>query len=123
MAYDLVRMQKSIKATVAITAQFVFVKLDSNGQVVLCGSNQYAIGVTQDKPGAGDPCSVCGPGDITKVLCGGTFLAGQDVCSDASGNAVAAVTAGAVLGMALTAGTAGSIATILYQPKGATGVI
>lgn len=122
MAYEIVRM-KSIKATSAITSQYVFVKLDASGQLVVCGSSQYAIGVCQDKPGAGDPGAVCYPGDITKVLCGGTFAAGQDVASDSSGNAVAAVTAGAVLGMALTAGAAGSIADIIYQPKGATGVI
>ena len=122
MAYEIVRM-KSIKATSAITSQFVFVKLDSSGQIVVCGSNGYAIGVCQDKPGAGDPGAVCYPGDITKVLCGGSFAAGQDVQSDGSGNAVAAVTAGAVLGTALTAGVSGSLADIIYQPKGGTGVI
>jgi hypothetical protein len=122
MAYEIVKT-KSIKATTAIPSQFVFVKLDSNGQIVVAGSGQYAIGVCQDKPGAGDPGAVCYPGDITKVLCGGSFAAGQDVGSDASGNAVAAVTAGAVLGMALSAGASGSIATIIYQPKGATGLI
>lgn len=118
MAFEIVRM-KSIKATSSLAAsQYLFVKLDSNGQIVLCGSGQYAIGVLQDKPAAGDPGAVCGPGDITKVQCGGTINAGGDVSCDSSGKAVAATSGAYVLGQALTAGANLSMATIIYQPKG-----
>src|SRR6266481_2200889 len=95
-SYELLRL-KSLPATSAIANQFLFVKLDTNGGLVLCGSGDFSHGVTQDKPAAGDPTAFCSPGDITKVLCGGTFTAGQDVMSDASGQAVVAASSGSVL--------------------------
>lgn len=117
MAYELLKT-KSIKATASLAAsQYCFVKLDTLGQLALASAGGYAIGVLQDKPLAADPGAVCFPGDITKVQCGGTFAAGQDVCADAAGKAVAATSGGFVLGQALTAGAAGAIADIIYQPK------
>lgn len=117
MATELARF-KSIKATSSLTTkQFCFVKLDSNGQIVLCGNGQYAIGVLQDKPAAGDPGAVCFPGDITKLVLGGTVTAGQDLQSDGNGAAVAAVTGSFVIGQALAGGSSGAIITALYQPK------
>ena len=127
MAYESIVRTKSIKATISMfNQQYRFVKIDSNGQIVLCGSGQHSIGVLQDKPGleggltniAGEPGSVCSPGDITKVACGGSFNAGGDIMSDANGNCVAATSGSFVLGVALTAGVNGFIADIIYQPKG-----
>ena len=118
MAYENART-KSIKATAAFTrpSQYSLVKLDTNGQLAPATAGGYAIGVIQDTPAAGDPGAVCYPGDITKVICGGTFTAGQDVCSDSTGRAVAATSGGYVVGQALTAGAVGFLATIVYQPK------
>lgn len=122
MAFDLLRV-KSLKATIAIPVQFVFVNIDTNGGIVLPSAGGYAIGVCQDTPLAGDPAGVCYPGDITKVLASATITAGQDVSTDANGNAIAAVSADYVLGTALTAGANGFLMDIIYQPKGAKGVI
>lgn len=119
MAYESLKALKSLVATSTLAAkQYYFVKLDANGQIVVAGSGNYAIGVVQDKPAAGQVGSVCGPGDVTKVYCGGTFAAGDEVSSDSSGKAVAATSGAFVLGQALTAGADGYVATIIYQPKG-----
>jgi hypothetical protein len=120
MAYELIHSSKSLKATASLVAsQFCFVTTDASGQLVLTATaGGYAIGVLQDKPGAGDPGYVCGPGDITKVQCGGTFAAGGRVSSNATGQAVAATSAAAYLGIALTAGAANGVADILFQPQG-----
>ena len=122
MAVENIHSSKSIKATASlVTSQFCFVTLDSNGQLVLDTTAQgNAIGVLQDKPGAGDPGFVCGPGDITKVQAGGTFAAGARVGSNTTGQAIAATAAGPYLGWALSAGAAGGIATILFQPSAFT---
>jgi len=122
MAVENIHSSKSIKATASlVTSQFCFVTLDSNGQLVLDTTAQgNAIGVLQDKPGAGDPGFVCGPGDITKVQAGASFAAGARVGSNATGQAIAATAAGPYLGWALSAGAAGGIATILFQPSAFT---
>lgn len=120
MAYEILTGTKSLKATSSLaTSQFCFVKLDTSAQIVLAGNGNAAIGVVQDKPAANDPGLVCGPGSITKVQCGGSISAGQQVQSDGSGKAVAAVTGSYVLGWALEAGANNGIATILFQPLGA----
>ena len=117
MAYEILKL-KSIKATASLAAsQFCFVKIDTSGQIALPAAGGYAVGVLQDKPAAGDPGAVCYPGDITKVLCGGTITAGQDVATDVNGKAVAAATGNFILGIALTAGAASGLADIIYQPK------
>lgn len=109
---------RSIKATSTLaSSQFFFVKLDSNGQIVVAGNGQNAIGVVQDAPAAGSPGSVCRPGDITKVICGNTVTAGQDVQSDGAGKCVPAVSGSFVLGYALTAGASAGMASIIFQPK------
>jgi hypothetical protein len=119
MASEQIRNTVSIKATASLaTKQFSFVKLDSNGQVVIGTSGAYCIGVLQDKPAAGDPASVCLPGNITKVFCGGSFNAGGDVASDTNGAAVAATSGAYVLGQAISAGVASFEAMIVFQPKG-----
>jgi hypothetical protein len=119
MAIENVHSSKSIKATASLVSnQYCFVTLDANGQLILqTTAAGNAVGVLQDKPGAGDPGFICGPGDITKVQCGGTFAAGTKVGSDATGKAVVVAT-GPYLGQALTAGAAGGIANILFQPDG-----
>jgi len=122
MAYENIHSSKSIKATASLVAsQFCFVTLDANGQLVLVTTSAgNGIGVLQDKPGAGDPGFVCGPGDITKVQCGASFAAGARLMSNTTGQAVAATAAGPYMGWALTAGSAGGVADMLFQPDGFT---
>jgi hypothetical protein len=119
MAVENIHSSKSIKATASLTAsQFCFVTLDSLGQIVLVtAANGNAIGVLQDKPGAGDPGFVCGPGDITKVQCGGVIATGAKVGSNATGQAVTVAT-GPYLGWAMGTGAAGGVMTMLFMPNG-----
>ena len=120
MAFEIVRT-KSINATATFASkQFTFVKIDTNGQLATPSAGGYAIGVVQDKPGAGSPGAVCFPGDITKVLCGGSFDPGDEVMTDGNGKAVVATSGSFVLGTALSSGANGSLATIIYQPKAST---
>ncbi len=117
MAIEIIKT-KSINATATFSAkQFTFVKIDTSGQLATPGSGAYAVGVIQDKPAAGDPGAVCYPGDITKVQCGGSFTAGQEVMTNSSGQAVVATSGSFVLGVALTAGTLNFLADIIFQPK------
>lgn len=118
MAFEIIKV-KSINAVTATlaTKQYCFVKIDTAG-LALAGNGGYAIGVLQDKPAVGDPGAVCFPGDITKVQCGGTIAIGDEVQSDANGKAVKATSGAFVLGTALSTGANGSMADIIYQPKG-----
>lgn len=68
-------------------AQFKFVKLDSNGKIVVCDTDgEVALGVLQDTPKSGQAGNVCLYG-ITKIL-----IAQSEVIG--AGSAVGTSTAG-----------------------------
>jgi len=116
---EVIKNNKSYVSTADQSSnQYKFQNIDANGQIVLAGAGADAIGVLQDKPTAGQPGSVCGPGDITQVQAGGSFAAGASISSDLNGKAIASVTGSAILGKAMTAGAAGSNAYVLFQPVG-----
>jgi hypothetical protein len=118
MAYELLRL-RSFKATASLaTKQFTFVKIDAAGGISTPFTYGHAIGVLQDKPGAGDPGAVCSIGDITKVLCGGAFNPGDFISTDSSGQAIKVSSGSNNLGVALTTGVTGFLADIVYQPNG-----
>jgi hypothetical protein len=99
--------------------QYCFVVFDALGQVVtVTTAGGYAVGVLQDKPHANDPGFVCGPGDLTKIQCGGTFAAGDRLTSDVNGQAVVAAAGAPFLGFARAAGAPGAITEMLFQPQG-----
>jgi hypothetical protein len=117
MPFETLHSLKSINASVSLAAnQFCFVDLNASGQLALSVAGADAIGVLQDKPGAGDPGLVCGPGDITKMQFGGTVAAGAPIISNATGQAVAGTAGSPALGYALQAGAAGAISAVLFQP-------
>jgi hypothetical protein len=119
MAFEDIQSPRSILAGTSFAAlQFTFVKLNGSGQLVSSAIGGNSIGVIQDKPAVGDPGSVCRPGDITKVQCSGTLVAGGNVSSDASGKAIPSVTGDYILGQALTAAVNGQVASVLFQPVG-----
>lgn len=124
MAFDNLVQANSFNSTNALPNQFVFVAIDpaNANSVILPAAGGYAIGVTQDTPGAGDPTAVCTVGSETKVLCSQNINVGQDVATDGNGEAVPASSGVYVLGTAVTAGTAGTLLTIIYQPRGNRGV-
>jgi Uncharacterized conserved protein (DUF2190) len=125
MAFDNLVQTNSFNSTNTLANQFVFVTVDpaNSNSVILPTAGGYAIGVTQDTPSAGDPTAVCTIGSVTKVLCSASISVGQDVSTDANGNAIPAVSADYVLGTCIEAGTNGFLAVIIYQPRGAKGIV
>lgn len=118
MAYDILGPTKSLVAAATMASQFVFVTINNLGQAALPSAGGNAIGVAQDTPNAGDPTQVCGPGAVTKVLCSATIANGQKIATDVNGNAIPCVTGDFELGYALSAGSAGFLADMLFQPVG-----
>jgi hypothetical protein len=117
MATELVNNRSFIATTSLATSQYCFVKMNTSGGISLAGAGIVAMGVLQDKPGEGDPGAVCSPGDLSKVLLGGTVSAGDYLISDGSGHAIQGGSAGAALGIARSAGDAGDIITMLFMPR------
>jgi hypothetical protein len=99
---------------------YYLVKLDNNGNAVLCGSNGVAIGILDGKPKAGERTAVNILG-TSQVVAGGAISVGSKVISDANGKAVALPsTPGTynVIGIALqSAGSDGEIIEILIRPE------
>lgn len=113
--------------------QFKFVTLASTGYLAVASTGERAIGVVQDNRvgTVAQPigCQVRTAG-TSKVLCGGSFDAGDLLASDSSGRAVKytgatvftgtpyTVSGSQVLGVALESGSVGVYSTILFQPSG-----
>jgi len=116
MATEIVHNRSFIATASLAASQYCFVKMNSSGGISLCDDGDAAIGVLQDKPGEGDPGAVCSPGDLSKVLLGGTVSAGENVASDSDGHAVAAASGAYNLGTARSAGDEGDVITILFMP-------
>lgn len=112
------------------TKQYYFVTLNSSKQLAVAGANVECIGVLQDKPSAAGVGGQVRCFGISKVVCGGTFAAGDKIASDSSGKAVkftaATVSAGTpeplagslVQGIALEAGVSGQTASLLITHSG-----
>lgn len=99
--------------------QFFFVSMSSDGQVDPTGDGAAAIGVLLNDPAAaGRAAEVC-IGGLTRVSAGGSITAGDEVASDAAGEAVAAATGDIILGTAVTGGSDGEVISIVFQPRGA----
>jgi hypothetical protein len=118
--YEIIHSNKSLNAALSLEAnQYCFVTIDPNGDIELVSTaGGYAVGVLQDKPLATSPGFICGPGDITKVRCGGVFAPGDPLTSDAFGQAVVAASGEPFLGIALGAGADTVVTNMLFQPQG-----
>ena len=114
-------------------AQYRFVALNANGEVLLAGAGDKAIGVLQNDPLQGQAATVQVLG-ISKVVAGGAINIGDYVASDASGKAKAAVASSAntttgaitgshIVGIALEAATAADqvISVLLIHAGGVPG--
>lgn len=113
--------------------QFKFVTLASTNFLTVSTAGQRSIGVIQDTPvgTASQPIgSQVRTAGTTKVQCGGSFVAGDKLASDASGKAVKytgatvftgtpyTVSGSQVLGIALEDGASGATVAMLFQPSG-----
>lgn len=113
--------------------QFTFVTLGSDGYLNTCGAGALALGIAQSGPVGTAAIPVAVPVRTmapSKVLCGGSFNAGDKVASDASGKAVIytgatvftgtpyTVSGSQVLGIALQSGASSAITSMLFRPSG-----
>jgi hypothetical protein len=70
------------------SSQFKFVTLEADGQIDLAdGDAERCIGVLSNDPASGSEATVVISGK-TMVTAGGTVTAGDEVCTDTSGDAV-----------------------------------
>jgi hypothetical protein len=92
------------------------VKLDSNGNAVICSAiTDKTIGSLQDlgKQGRAVPVSYEG---IAKFKAGATIAAGDPVATKADGTLQVAATTQYVIGIARWGGVSGDIISVLQQP-------
>ncbi len=91
-------------ATTLVAQQYRFVKLHTDGTVIIASSlGEVCLGVLQNKPAVGQACEIIAIG-VTKLSADGTATPaeGSLLTTDASGDAENAVTGHYVLGVALT---------------------
>lgn len=99
------------------TKQYYAVKLNSSGQILLCGDDQLAYGILQDKPSAAGRVGRVAVGGVSRCVFGGTVSAGDSVGVDSAGKIVAIATGdGRTIGVCRVGGTAGKIGCIEVRP-------
>lgn len=81
---------------------FHIAKVDTDGDIVLAGDGQAALGVIREAAAENKPVTVQ-YGGIAKVIAAATFDAGVLVASDGNGQAVLATTGEYAIGMAMEA--------------------
>lgn len=94
---------------------FYFAKVDTDGDIILCGDGEHGIGVITEAAAADSPVTVQTYG-IAKITLGGTVASGARVASDASGTGVTAAVGDFEFGTCLVGGDAGAVVPILLQP-------
>lgn len=117
MAFKENQTSISLEASGDLSAnQWYFVDVDTNGQAAVVGDGADAIGVLQNDPDTqGHAASVAIDG-VSRVSCGASVTAGDDVSSDANGQAVTSASGDVVLGKALEdASGADSIIAVLLR--------
>lgn len=114
MAYEKPLFSHSRKAGGDLsTKQYHFVKLDSNGDVVICAAiTDIPFGVVQNAPASGETAEVMQMG-ISKIVCDGTIAVGSLVgtSTDGQADAIAAGTDTTVYAVARYIGTAAAAAS------------
>lgn len=122
MAYEEAVKRLSAEASADLsTYQYCGVKLNSSGQLALAGEGDAAVGVLQDKPAAAGRAGAYAISGVTKVLCGATLSAGDRVSFNSVGRAIGVGSGNDwSMGIMTSAGTAGTIGSMLIQPTGPT---
>ena len=85
-------------------AQYKAVKFDVNGNIVLAGAGEDALGILQDDPANGQVGTVKVYG-VSKAIAGAAVARGAQVTPDAQGRVVAAAMGNTVIGKTLAAAT------------------
>lgn len=119
MAYELGKLVISLpKAADFTSKQFRFGKVDSSGNVAVAGLDQPAIGVIDDNGSVVGSATPVIYGGVAQVLFGASANPGDELVSDSNGAAVPRATGeNHVIGIALEAGSSGSVGAMLVQPR------
>jgi len=104
------------------TKQYHFVKMSGNDTVTVCAAiTDVPVGVLQNNPASGGAAEVALLG-VTKVVADGTLAAGNLIGTSADGqaDAIAAGTDTTVylMGVAVSAASAGQTTTMILNPSG-----
>lgn len=101
------------------THQFKFVKVTGADAINICtAGTDFAVGVLQNKPLAGQPCE-CESYGVSKVVAGAVVAAGVGVMPDSEGRAITATATNKVQGISLeAAGAAGERIAVLLRTQG-----
>jgi len=104
------------------TKQYHFVKMSGNDTVTVCAAiTDVPVGVLQNNPASGGVAEVALLG-VTKVVADGTLAAGNLIGTSADGqaDAIAAGTDTTVylMGVAVSAASAGETTTMILNPSG-----
>ncbi len=95
------------------TKQFFAVKVDTDGDVVLAGAGEVAVGILQDKPAADGRAATVADGGVSKCVFGATVAPGALVMSDANGKLITATTGNYVIGICREGGDADEIGSVI----------
>ena len=122
MAYQQAQTNITLKAGADLSAkQYFFVKIDANGDVVLAGNGENAIGVLQNAPASGEAANIAVAG-VSKVIIGDTtsLVSGVVISSDANGKATLGVSTDFALAILIEDTTANDdVVSCLIQKTGA----
>ena len=122
MAYQQAQTNITLKAGADLSAkQYFFVKIDANGDAVLAGNGENAIGVLQNAPASGEAANIAVAG-VSKVIIGDTTSldSGVGISSDANGKATLGVSTDFALAILIEDTTANDdVVSCLIQKTGA----
>lgn len=119
MSYDLNKNSLTLVAAADLSAkQYHAVSVNTDGKAAAADADDFAVGILQNNPGAGQAATVTYHG-VSKAKAGGSITAGARVTSNASGQIVAAAAGDSILGIALTGGASGDVVSVLVGAAGA----
>jgi hypothetical protein len=121
MAYEVAGMKLGVlpAGEDLSAAQFLFVKVNASSQIVKCTvSGESPDGVLQSKVASGQPADVDRNG-VSKVVAGpGGITAGNDVTTNASGQAITAASGDFIAGRCILSAASGAFGTVSLTRSG-----
>jgi hypothetical protein len=98
-------------------AQYRAVTINNSGKAVLATANTAPIaGVLQNKPDTNEPCTIWGPGSVTKVVVGTGGATAGSLAMPAADGVTDATTGEIACGQFLQTGAAGEIVSMWMGP-------
>lgn len=95
--------------------QYLFMKINTSGNITPCGAGESAVGILQDNPNTTGFAGELAIDGVSKVVYGGTVTAGDFLMSDSSGRAVTATSTNYINGRARVSGVVNDIHGIIIK--------